>query len=117
MGGFCAGGFFFFNYFVAPFLLFFTGGGGWRLFFPAVPAWGWLVGFISLNGIVNLLGIEFTARVNRYMLVMELVTLGLFVVLGLIALYGGAGARGLPFNPFFEPRGFSWPNASLPTPH
>jgi len=47
--------------------------------------------------VVNLLGIEFTARVNRYMLIMELATLGLFVVLGLIALY--AGGRRAPDAP------------------
>jgi amino acid transporter len=55
-----------------------------------------------------LLGIEFTARVNRYMLVLELATLGLFIVLGLIALYGGAGAGGLTLQPIYDPRVFSW---------
>jgi len=55
-----------------------------------------------------LLGIEFTARVNRYMLVMELATLALFVVMGLIALHGGAGAGGLTLKPFYDPQAFSW---------
>jgi amino acid transporter len=39
---------------------------------------------------------------------MELATLGLFVVLGLIALYGGAGAGGLTLQPIYDPRVFSW---------
>ncbi len=47
-----------------------------RPIFPAVPSWIWLAGFISFNATVNLLGIEFTARVNRYMLVMELIDAG-----------------------------------------
>jgi amino acid transporter len=42
------------------------------------------------------------------MLVMELATLGLFVVLGLIALYGGAGAGGLTLKPIYDPGVFSW---------
>src|SRR5258708_12161140 len=42
------------------------------------------------------------------MLIMELATLGLFVVLGLIALYGGAGAGGLTPRPIYDPRAFSW---------
>jgi amino acid transporter len=79
-----------------------------RPVFPAVPAWAWLVGFISFNGLVNVLGIGFTARISRYMLVMELVTLGLFVVLGLAALYGGTGAGGLTLRPIYDPGVFSW---------
>src|SRR5258708_10040942 len=42
------------------------------------------------------------------MLVMELATLGLFVVLGLIALYGGAGAGGLTLKPIYDPGVFAW---------
>src|ERR1019366_505559 len=61
----------------------------------------------SFNAAVNLMGIEFTARVNRYMLVMELVTLGLFVVLGLIALYSGEGAGRLTLKPIYDPHVFS----------
>ena len=78
-----------------------------RPIFPGVPAWMWLAGFISFNATVNLLGIEFTARVNRYMLVMELATLALFVVLGLIALYGGAGAGRMTLKPIYDPQVFS----------
>jgi amino acid transporter len=41
------------------------------------------------------------------MLVMELATLALFVVLGLIALYGGAGAGALTLRPIYDPGVFS----------
>src|SRR5258707_4314730 len=108
IAGFFSGWLILLDYILVPSLLYLISAVALRPIFPAVPAWGWLVGFISLNGIVNLLGIEFTARVNRYMLVMEFVTLGLFVVLGLIALYGGAGAGGLTIKPIFDPGGFSW---------
>jgi amino acid transporter len=107
IAGFFSGWLILLDYILVPSLLYLISAAALRPIFPAVPAWGWLVGFISLNGIVNLLGIEFTARVNRYMLVMELVTLGLFVVLGLIALYGGAGAGGLTVRPIYDPGVFS----------
>src|SRR5258708_21419052 len=42
------------------------------------------------------------------MVVMELVTLGLFVVLGVVALLGGAGAGGLTVKPIYDPGVFSW---------
>ena len=75
--------------------------------FPHVPEWLWLLGFVSFNVAVNLVGIEFTARVNRYMLAIELVVLALFVVLGLLALYGGHGAGGLTLKPVYDPSVFS----------
>ena len=108
IAGFFSGWLILLDYILVPSLLYLISAAALRPVFPAVPAWVWLVGFISFNGIVNLLGIEFTARVNRYMLVMELATLGLFVVLGLIALYRGAGAGGLTLGPIYDPRVFSW---------
>src|SRR5450631_2315344 len=95
------------DYILVPSLLYLFSAVALRPIFPGVPAWAWLGGFIAFNATVNLMGIEFTARINRYMLVMELVTLGLFVVLGLIALYGGAGAGSLTLKPIYDAQVFS----------
>jgi amino acid transporter len=78
-----------------------------RPLFPGVSTWIWLALFNSFNAVVYLLGIEFTARVNRYMLVMELIVLALFVVVGLIALYGGMGAGKLTLKPIYDAHVFS----------
>ena len=107
IAGFFSGWLILLDYILVPSLLYLISAVALRPIFPAVPAWAWLAGFISFNGVVNLLGIEFTARVNRYMLVMELATLGLFVVLGLIALYEGAGAGALTLKPIYNPQVFS----------
>jgi amino acid transporter len=93
---------------LVPSLLYLISAAALRPVFPAVPGWAWLVGFISFNAVVNLLGIEFTARLNRYMLALELAALGLFIVLGLMALQGGAGAGRLTLQPVYDPRVFSW---------
>jgi amino acid transporter len=108
IAGFFSGWLILLDYILVPSLLYLFSAVALRPIFPAVPAWIWLLGFISFNAVANLLGIEFTARVNRYMLAMELATLGLFVFLGLIALYGGAGAAGLTLKPIFDPKVFSW---------
>ena len=108
IAGFFSGWLILLDYILVPSLLYLISATALRPILPGVPAWVWMAGFISFNAIVNLLGIEFTARVNRYMLVMELVTLGLFVVLGLIALHGGAGAGSLTLRPIYDPRVFSW---------
>jgi len=108
IAGFFSGWLILLDYILVPSLLYLISAVALRPIFPGVPAWGWLVGFISFNGVVNVLGIGLTARVNRYMLVMELATLSLFVVLGLAALYGGAGAGGLTAKPIYDPGVFSW---------
>jgi amino acid transporter len=108
VAGFFSGWLILLDYILVPSLLYLISAVALRPIFPAVPAWIWLAGFISFNAIANLLGIEFTARVNRHMLVMELVTLGLFVILGLTALYGGVGAGGLTLRPIYDPQVFSW---------
>jgi amino acid transporter len=107
IAGFFSGWLILLDYILVPSLLYLFSAVALRPIFPNVPAWIWLAGFISFNAVVNLLGIEFTARVNRYMLLMELVTLALFVVLGLTALYGGAGAGGLTLKPIYDAKVFS----------
>jgi amino acid transporter len=108
VAGFLSGWLILLDYILVPSLLYLFSAVALRPIFPAVPAWMWLAAFISFNAIVNLLGIEFTARVNRYMLAMELATLGVFVVMGLVALHAGAGAGGLTLEPIYDPKSFSW---------
>jgi len=107
IAGFFSGWLILLDYILVPSLLYLFSAVALRPLFPAVPAWIWLTGFIIFNATVNLRGIEFTARINRYMLVMELATLGLFVALGVIALYGGAGAGRLTLKPIYDPQVFS----------
>jgi amino acid transporter len=107
VAGFFSGWLILLDYILVPALLYLFSAVALRPIVPAVPSWVWLVGFVSVNAVVNLLGIEFTARVNRYMLVMELTTLALFVVLGTMTLYGGAGAGRLTLAPIYDPRVFS----------
>jgi amino acid transporter len=107
IAGFFSGWLILLDYILVPALLYLISATALRPLVPSVPAWIWLTGFIAVNAIVNFLGIEFTARVNRYMLIMELLTLALFVVLGLIALYGGAGAGRLTLQPIYDSQVFS----------
>src|SRR6202142_2183985 len=73
IAGFFAGWLILLDYILVPSLLYLFSAIALRPMLPGVPAWIWLCGFVSFNAIVNLIGIQFTARVNRYMLAMELV--------------------------------------------
>jgi amino acid transporter len=107
IAGFFSGWLILLDYILVPSLLYLFSAVALRPILPQVPAWVWLAGFVSLNAAANFFGIQFTARVNRYLLVMELVTLALFVVLGSIALYGGEGAGKLTLKPIYDPSVFS----------
>jgi amino acid transporter len=107
IAGFFSGWLILLDYILVPSLLYLLSAVALRPILPDFPLWIWLVGFIFFNAAANVIGIQFTARVNRYMLAMELVTLALFVILGLNALYGGAGAGGFTLKPIYDAHVFS----------
>jgi amino acid transporter len=105
--GFFAGWLILLDYLLIPALLYLVSSVALEPLLPRVPEWAWLVGFITFNAIVNLIGIQFAAGVNRYMLIMELLTLALFLGIGLNALYSGVGAGRLTLTPLYNPHVFS----------
>jgi amino acid transporter len=72
-----------------------------------LPVWVWLIVFVVLNTVVNYLGIKMTARVNRVMLVAELIVLVIFLVVGIVALASGKG-NGFSLTPLYNSGTFSW---------
>jgi len=107
IAGFFSGWLILLDYILVPALLYLLSAVALRPILPDVPLWIWLMGFIFFNAAANVIGIQFTARVNRYMLAMELVTLALFVALGSTALYRGAGAGALTLKPIYDAHVFS----------
>ena len=107
VAGFFAGWLILLDYILIPALLYVISAVAMRELLPRVPEGVWLVGFVVFNASVNLIGIEFTARVNRYLLILELATLALFMALGLNALAHGAGAGALTLRPVYDPSVFS----------
>ena len=107
IAGFFAGWAILLDYILIPALCYVVSVIAMRGLVPGVPGWVWLVGLVTFNAAVNLLGIHFTVRVNLYLLAAELLTLMLFVTLGGIALAHGAGAGGLTLKPLYDPAAFS----------
>ncbi len=108
VAGFFAGWLILLDYLLIPALLYVFAAVALRPLLPAIPSWAWLSTFVVFNAAVNLLGIEFTARVNRYMLAVELLTMALFVMAGLFTLYAGVGAGKLTWQPLYDPQVFSF---------
>jgi amino acid transporter len=104
--GFIAGWMILLDYVLVPGLLYLIASVAMNSIVSAVPIWLWLVGFVVLNTVVNYLGIEFTARVNKIMLVAELIVLAIFLVIGVVALASGKG-QGFDFSPIYNSDTFS----------
>lgn len=104
--GFLAGWQILLDYVLVPSLLYLVAGVAMHSFVPDVPVWLWVVAFILVNTVVNYFGIELTARVNRLMLLAELVVLAVFLVVGTVALAQGKG-EGFSLHPLYDPHTFS----------
>ena len=106
--GFLAGWVILLDYVLVPGLLYLVASVAMHSLVPALPVWLWLAAFVVLNTVINYLGIQMTARVNRFMLIAELIVLAIFLVVGIVALASGKGA-GFSWSPLYNADTFSWP--------
>jgi amino acid transporter len=105
--GFLAGWVILLDYVLVPGLLYLVASVAMHSLVPAIPVWLWLAAFVVLNTMVNYLGIQMTARVNRVMLIAELIVLAIFLLVGVVALATGKGA-GFSLSPLYNAGTFSW---------
>src|SRR4051812_30430622 len=105
--GFLAGWVILLDYVLVPGLLYLVASVAMHSLVPAIAVWVWLAAFVILNTAVNYLGIQMTARVNRIMLVAELIVLLIFLAVGVVALASGKGA-GFSLSPLYNSDTFSW---------
>ena len=104
--GFIAGWLILLDYVLIPALLYIIAAFAMNSFVSTIPVWGWIVLFVVVNTAVNYFGIEMTARVNKIMLVAELIVLAIFLVIGVVAIASGKG-NGFSFDAFYNPDTFS----------
>ena len=104
--GFLAGWVILLDYVLVPTLLSIVAAIAMNSFVAAIPVWAWLLFFIVANTIINYSGIELTAKVNKVVLVAELIVLAIFIVIGVIAVASGKG-NGFSFDAFYNSDTFS----------
>lgn len=101
--GFIAGWILLMDYILIPALLYAMAGLWCASLTPEIDAWIWVSAFIFINTFINVIGVEFTARSNIIMLVIELVALAIFMVVGLVFVLKGGGMGALSWDPIFQP--------------
>ncbi|OIK10218.1 porin [Bacillus sp. MUM 116] len=105
--GFIAGWSILLDYILIPALTYAVSAISLNAFIPALPIWFWLVVFIVFNTFINIRGIEFTAKANKIILVLEFMVLITFVVVGLIALNKGVHHTSLSIKPLYDSSKFN----------
>ena len=71
--GFVSGWAILLDYILVPALLYVVAAVALASVFPAVPFAVWIIGFVVFNTVVNVVGIEFTSRLNWVMLIFEII--------------------------------------------
>ncbi|ADI26262.1 APC family permease [Geobacillus sp. C56-T3] len=105
--GFMAGWVILLDYIFVPALLYLVSAAALADIVPQVPISVWLILFIGMNTIINILGIEMTAKANKVIVVLELIVLAVFVITGIIAIIKGVNGAQFTFKPLYDPNHFS----------
>lgn len=105
--GFLAGWLILLDYIFVPALLYLVSAAALHDIVPEIPLAVWLVLFIAINTVINVIGIEFTARANKIIIVLELIVLAIFVAVGVFAVVQGVNGAEFTFKPLYNPDEFS----------
>jgi amino acid transporter len=71
--------------------------------FPGVPAWSWVLGFIVLTTIINVVGIQLASRFNIVLMIVQFVIVAAFIALCVRYVLAAQGPGGLwSVAPFFN---------------
>lgn len=71
---------------------------------PAVPSWVWLIGFIVVTSLINIVGVEVGSKINFIMVSIQVVIIVAFLIFTIKAITEGMGEGTLAsFAPFYNP--------------
>jgi amino acid transporter len=90
------------DYFFLPMVIWLIGGAYLSAEFPGVPNWIWLITFIALTTILNVLGIKIAEKANFVLMAFQILVIGFFVVLSVKQVLH-VGDPLASTQPFFHP--------------
>ncbi|QRP44580.1 APC family permease [Amycolatopsis sp. FDAARGOS 1241] len=90
------------DYFFLPMVIWLIGGAYLSAQFPDVPSWLWLIAFIAITTVLNVLGIKIAEKANFILMAFQVLVIAFFIVLSLkqVLSDGHSLASG---DPFFHP--------------
>ncbi|MDR4534246.1 APC family permease [Glutamicibacter sp. PS] len=83
------------DYLFLPMVIWLIGGSYLQAQFPAVPMPLWILGFIVLTTVLNIIGIKVADRVNLVLMAFQILVIAFFVALSVAQVMSHGGAGGL----------------------
>ncbi len=105
--GFIAGWILLLDYIFVPTLIYLVAVAALQGILPEVPSVVWLVFFIGINTVFNVVGVKVTAKAIKLITYLILIVLVIFVTVGIIAIVNGVNGAEFSFKPLFDPDHFS----------
>ncbi|KRE30489.1 APC family permease [Agromyces sp. Soil535] len=102
--GFLVGWVVLLDYLFLPMVIWLIGAAYLEAQFPGVPGWIWIVGFVIVTSLLNILGIKVADRANYIMMAFQVLVIGVFVALSVGSVIANDGIAGLvSAAPFANP--------------
>src|SRR5690349_15836413 len=83
------------DYRFLPMVIWLIGAAYLQAQYPAVPGWVWILGFIVITTVLNVLGIKVADKANYLLMAFQLLVIGIFVALSIGSVLTHEGAGGL----------------------
>ncbi|WP_441962712.1 APC family permease [Mycolicibacterium houstonense] len=83
------------DYLFLPMVIWLIGAAYLDAQFPGVPGWLWVLAFIVITTVLNVVGIKVADKANYLLMAFQLLVIGLFVVLSVASVVRSSGAGGL----------------------
>ncbi|OMC41961.1 Putrescine importer PuuP [Mycobacterium sp. GA-1841] len=83
------------DYLFLPMVIWLIGAAYLEAQFPGVPGWVWVLGFILITTVLNVVGIKVADKANYLLMAFQLLVIVLFVALSVASVFRSGGAGGL----------------------
>lgn len=104
--GFIAGWLILLDYMMIPPLLYLVSATALHTMIPILPKVSWVIVFVIINTVINILGIEITAKANKVIVALEIIVLVIFLLVGFTAVNLHINGAHFSLKPFFNPEEF-----------
>lgn len=83
------------DYLFLPMVIWLIGAAYLEAQFPGVPGWVWVLGFIAITTVLNIVGMRVADKANFILMMFQTLVMVIFIALSLTAVVGANGAGGL----------------------